>query len=146
MLKYTLEFIDTLIFLLFNFVSYTVRIIFFQIPHYIIFNLFSLVYPILKLLYVNSIYRLYNISVITTKTKCSFIYKIGILKFIYFVMIAPYNIFIYLYNNSNFIYRLYLILYPKKINDIKYKKSSVVALSNKAQADQSKVIILKGDF
>ena len=146
MLKYTLEFIDTLIFLLFNFVSYTVRIIFFQIPQYIIFNLFSLVYPILKLLYVNSIYRLYNISVITTKTKCSFIYKIGILKFIYFVMIAPYNIFIYLYNNSNFIYRLYLILYPKKINDIKYKKSSVVALSNKAQADQSKVIILKGDF
>ena len=32
------------------------------------------------------------------------------------------------------------------INDIKYKKSSVVALSNKAQADQSKVIILKGDI
>ena len=112
MLKYTLEFIDTLIFLLFNFVSYTVRIIFFQIPQYII----------LKLIYFDSI------------------------NFIYFVMSAPYNIFIYLFNNSNFIYRLYLILYPKKIDDIKYKKSSVVALSNKAQADQSKVIILKGDI
>jgi hypothetical protein len=61
-------------------------------------------------------------------------------------MSAPYNIFVYLFNNSNFIYSLYLILYPKKINDIKYKKSSVVALSNKAQADQSKVIILKGDI
>jgi len=169
LLRFILVFIDIFIYLLFNFVSYSVRIIFFQIPEYIILNLFLFLkfvintliiifkiifnrfksiiedFSLLKILYVNTLYRSYNILITTTKTIYFFVYATNFLNFMFFILISPYNIFIYLFNNRNFIYKLYFILYPKKIDNIKYTTASVVALSTASQIDQSKVIILKGD-
>ena len=85
--------------------------------------------------------------IITIKNIYFFENAANFLKFMYFILTSPYNIFVYLFNKANFIYKLYYnnILYPKKNDDIKYVKASVVALTNIYQKDQSKVIILKGD-
>jgi hypothetical protein len=104
-------------------------------------------FSLLKILYVNILYGSYNILIITIKNIYFFGNAANFLKFMYFILISPYNIFVYLLNNANFINKLCCnyILYQKKIDDTKYVKASVVALTNIYQKDQSKVIILKGD-